>query len=135
MQRRWQRVSALNFTAINNDKLYLFDPEQIKTLRFDASELQKRDILISGYLREETEDNIFFPLVVVHLILVRLPKFKMSDEVSMVLAGALSVGKTALANHLTRPRIKFKASSSILTRTTRSAGYEKTLCDFNTVRP
>ena len=62
-----KRISSLNF---NKTKLYLFNPDQIKTLRFEPEELQKRDILISGYLREEANDELYFPSVIIYLILV-----------------------------------------------------------------
>eukprot|EP01084_Bolivina_argentea_P211407 359631_1 len=99
--RMWLRVSSMNFEDLFSNKLYLFDPEQLKTLRFAPEELQKRDILISGYLREQTKDELYFPMVIVHLILIRLPKFQPMDEVKLVIGGYLSSGKTSLIRQVT----------------------------------
>ena len=69
-------------------------------MRFTAEELQKRDKLIAGWLREETNDEVYFPTVIISLILIRLPKFKATDEIKMVITGYLSSGKTSLIHRL-----------------------------------
>lgn len=100
-QRNWYpKVTSINFKDMFSDRLYLFDADQLRTLRFDPGELQKRDILIAGWLREQTDGALYFPMVVIHLILVRLPKFELNDEIKMVLGGLSAVGKTSLTKHI-----------------------------------
>lgn len=109
-----QRISSLNFEEILSSKIHLFDPEQLKTLRFSPEELQKRDILISGYLREETDDEIFFPTVIISLILIRLPKFKPNDEVKLVICGYLSCGKSSLIRQITSHNDSYRFKKQVL---------------------
>ena len=80
--------------------MYSFDSDLLKTLRFDPADIQKRDILISGYLREQSQNELFFPMVIIHLILIRLPKFKGCDETELVIAGYLSSGKSSMIKQI-----------------------------------
>jgi len=96
----YPKVTSMNFKDIFSDRLYLLDPDQIRTLRFEPSELQKRDILISGWLNEESGGKVYFPMVVIHLILVRLPKFQLNHEINIVIGGLSAVGKTSLTKHI-----------------------------------
>eukprot|EP01083_Nonionella_stella_P072239 194621_1 len=107
MSYKYARVSSMNFQELFLNKLYLFDPEQLNTLRFHPDELQKRDILVSGYLREEGNGKIYFPVVIVHLVLIRLPKFKPVDEVKLTMGGSLSAGKTSLIKQITSQTHRF----------------------------
>ena len=99
--RVYQRISSLNFSKLLDNKSHLFedlDKETIRTLRFNPEKLQKRDLLVSGWLREQNEmyDDLYFPAIIASLILLRLPSFKPNDEVKLVIGGYTYVGKSSL---------------------------------------
>ena len=112
----------MNFQEIFSDRLYLFDPDQLRTLRFEPGELQKRDILIAGWLNEQCGGKMYFPMVVVHLILVRLPKFQLNHEIKLVIGGLSAVGKTSLIKHVVSKDWRLRSNE----RPTISANYHTT---------